>query len=33
MAAAGLICMLVFTRRLAVQAELASGRTELAKPV
>ena len=33
MAAAGLICMLVFTRRLAVQPELASGRTELAKPV
>ncbi len=33
MAAAGLICMLVFTRRLAVQPELATGRTELAKPV
>ena len=33
MAAAGLICMLVFTRRLAVQPELASGRTELAKPI
>jgi hypothetical protein len=25
--------MLVFTRRFAVQPELASGRTELAKPV
>ncbi len=33
MAGAGLICMLVFTRRLAVQPELASDHTELAQPV
>jgi hypothetical protein len=33
MAGAGLICMLVFTCRLAVQPELGSEHTELAKPV
>jgi DHA2 family methylenomycin A resistance protein-like MFS transporter len=33
MAGAGLICMLVFTRRLAVQPELGADRTGLVKPV